>query len=226
MLQFLKKYRFFGVLIFILLAILVTNIIQGLKTNQKLPIYQPSQIDSQLVDTSIQSVSNSHKIADFALYNQNGKIISQADYENKIYVADFFFTTCQTICIPMKLNMLKIQEQIKDNDRIMLLSHTVTPEIDDVAQLKKFATEQGILDNKWNLLTGDKKQIYDLARKSYLVAKDNEFKEYDLIHTENFVLVDTKKRIRGYYDGTDDKEIKRLLEDLKILEEESFGEKL
>lgn len=226
MLQFFKKYRFFGIVMLVLSAIIITTMMQAVKTKRTLPIYQPSQIDTELVDTTIQYVRKYHKIAEFALQNQNNETITQEDYEGKIYVADFFFTTCQTICIPMKLNMLKIQEQIKDNDRVMLLSHTVTPEIDDVAQLRKFATEQGILDNKWNLLTGDKKQIYDLARKSYLVAKDNEFKEYDLIHTENFVLVDTKKRIRGYYDGTDEKAIKELLEDIKLLEEETFGEEI
>lgn len=187
-----------------------------------LPIYQPSQVDSQLVDTTIQYVRKYHKIENFNLKNQNNQSVTQDNYQDKIYVADFFFTTCQTICIPMKKNMLVLQEALKDHENVLLLSHTVMPEFDTVEQLRKFADEQGVDDKKWNLVTGDKKQIYDLARKSYLVAKDDEFSEYDLIHTENFVLIDSKKRIRGYYDGTDEKAIKELLEDIKILEVEEY----
>lgn len=187
-----------------------------------LPIYQPSQVDSQLVDTTIQYVRKYHKIENFNLKNQNNQSVTQDNYQDKIYVADFFFTTCQTICIPMKKNMLVLQEALKNHENVLLLSHTVMPEFDTVEQLRKFADEQGVDDKKWNLVTGDKKQIYDLARKSYLVAKDDEFSEYDLIHTENFVLIDSKKRIRGYYDGTDEKAIKELLEDIKILEVEEY----
>ena len=132
-------------------------------------------------------------------------------------MADFFFTTCQTICPIMTNNMLTIQEELKNDPTILLLSHTVTPEIDSVAQLKKYALAKGVNDAKWNLVTGDKKQIYILARKSYLAAKDNPYDAFDLIHTENFVLVDTKKRIRGFYDGTDPEAIKKLLEDIETL---------
>src|SRR5690606_18379081 len=105
----------------------------------------------------------------------------------------------------------------KDDHEVLLLSHTVTPEIDTVAQLKKYALEHGVNDLKWNLVTGDKKEIYDLARKSYLAAKDVPYSDNDLVHTENFVLVDKKKRIRGFYDGTDPDAIEKLLEDIKIL---------
>lgn len=116
--------------------------------------------------------------------------------------------------------MLQIQEKIKNDSLILLLSHSVTPEIDSVAQLKKYAVEKGVDDSKWNLVTGNKKEIYNLARKSYLVAKDSPYDEFDLIHTENFVLIDAKKRIRGFYDGTDAEAIKQLLEDIKILKRE------
>ena len=113
--------------------------------------------------------------------------------------------------------MVAIQNQIQ-NDDVLLLSHSVTPVIDSVAQLKKYALEKGVDDSKWNLVTGDKKQIYELARKSYLAAKtDGDGGPFDMIHTENFILVDKKKRIRGFYDGTDTEEIERLLEDLKVL---------
>src|SRR5690606_3061558 len=148
---------------------------------------------------TIQHQKKYHKIADFSLTNQNGKTVTQADYENKIYVADFFFTTCQTICPIMTDHMVYIQKELKDEPDVMLLSHTVTPEIDSVAQLKKYALKKGVDDSRWNLVTGDKKQIYDLARKSYLAVKDIEgFDPYDMIHTENFMLIDKKRQIRGF----------------------------
>jgi protein SCO1/2 len=118
--------------------------------------------------------------------------------------------------------MKKVQRAVLLDDEIKLLSHSVMPEIDTVAQLKKYAKEKGVIDSKWNLVTGSKKDIYNLARKSYLVAKYDPTKEdgYGIVHTENFVLIDQKKRIRGTYDGTNDEDIERLLEDIKILKEE------
>jgi protein SCO1/2 len=150
--------------------------------------------------------------------NQNGETITQEFYNNKIYVADFFFTTCPTICPIMTENMGYIQEKIKNDSDILLLSFSVTPEIDSVEQLKKYALEKNVIDSKWNLVTGNKKDIYNLARTSYLVAKTNgDGGKYDMIHTENFVLVDKEKRIRGFYDGTNSKEMDQLLNDIKIL---------
>jgi len=159
-----------------------------------------------------------HRIADFSLTNQDGKTITQDDYKNKIYIADFFFTTCQTICPIMTDNMHDIQKKIITDNEVMLLSHTVTPEIDTVAQLKRYADEKGVNASKWNLVTGDKKQIYALARKSYLAVKENgDGGPFDMIHTENFMLIDKTRQIRGFYDGTDPKDIDRLLNDIKIL---------
>lgn len=220
MLSFFKKYKFFAIFLFILSAIIVTIIYQILKPEESLKIYQPADVTAELVDTTLHYVKKYHTIADFSLINQNGKTITQEDYKDKIYVADFFFTTCQTICPIMTGHMVKIQEALKDDHEVLLLSHTVTPEIDTVAQLKKYALEHGVNDLKWNLVTGDKKEIYDLARKSYLAAKDVPYSDNDLVHTENFVLVDKKKRIRGFYDGTDPDAIEKLLEDIKILEQE------
>src|SRR5690606_18762235 len=178
-------------------------------------------VNSELVDSTLHSQRKYHKIADFELINQNGKTITQADYKDKIYVADFFFTTCQTICPIMTSNMADVQKAIMDDEDVLLLSHTVTPEIDNVEQLKRYATEKGVVDAKWNLVTGDKKQIYELARKSYLAVKDNgDGGAYDMIHTENFMLIDKKKQIRGFYDGTKNEEIKRLLSDIKVLKKE------
>ncbi|UAB81831.1 SCO family protein [Marixanthomonas sp. SCSIO 43207] len=223
MLQFFSKYKFFGIVMLVLSAIIITIIYNVYTINdddQVLPIYQPNDVTASLVDTTVQHVKKYHKIADFSLTNQNGETITQKDYKDKIYVADFFFTTCQTICPIMTDHMVKIQEKIKNNPEVLLLSHTVTPEIDTVAQLKKYALEKGVIDSKWNLVTGDKKEIYDLARKSYLAAKDTPYNKYDLIHTENFVLVDKKRRIRGFYDGTDSEAIDQLMKDIKILEKE------
>ncbi|MEX0275266.1 MAG: SCO family protein, partial [Flavobacteriaceae bacterium] len=118
----------------------------------------------------------------------------------------------------MTKNMADIQERIKTDDEVLLLSHSVTPHIDSVPQLKKYALEKGVVDSKWNLVTGDKGHIYELARKSYLAVKDDgDGGPYDMIHTENFILVDKERRIRGFYDGTKEAEIERLLKDIAIL---------
>ncbi|MGB2153811.1 MAG: SCO family protein, partial [Flavobacteriaceae bacterium] len=118
-------------------------------------------------------------------------------------------------------NMTRIQTQILEDDKVKLLSFSVTPQIDSVPQLKKYALEKGVIDAKWNLLTGDKKEIYTLARKSYFVVKeDGDGGPHDMIHTENFVLIDPDKRIRGYYDGTDKAAMQSLMEDITILKEE------
>lgn len=222
MLNFFKNYKLFAIVMLGISIILIAVIYQTLEPKKMLKIYQPAQVASELVDSTLHYVKKYHTIADFSLVNQNGDTITQDYYKDKIYIADFIFTTCPTICPIMTDHMVLLQEKLKDNAQVLLLSHTVTPEIDSVPQLKKYALEKGVNDAKWNLVTGDKKQIYDLARKSYLVAKDNPFKEYDLIHTENFVLVDTKKRIRGFYDGTDPEAIEELMEDIVILQKEGY----
>ena len=190
-----------------------------LKPIETLPIYQPAEVNEKLVDSSIIHVSKYHKISDFILTNQNGKEITQADYKDKIYVADFFFTTCQDICPLMTKNMYELQEELKNDNEILLLSHTVIPEVDTVKRLKEYAIENNVDDSKWNLVTGDKKQIYELARKSYLAVEDSNFNEFDMIHTENFMLIDKEKQIRGFYDGTNSEEINRLLKDIEILKQ-------
>ena len=218
MLEFLKKFKFFGISILILSIIIISIFYTILKPKKVLPIYQPAQVSNELVDTTIQHQKRYHKIADFSLTNQNGEIITQVDYKNKIYVADFFFTTCQTICPIMTKNMHEVQKTFITDKDVMILSHTVTPDIDSVAQLKKYAKEKNVNASKWNLVTGDKKQIYDLARKSYLAVKDDgDGGPFDMIHTENFMLIDKERQIRGFYDGTDMKEIERLIDDIKTL---------
>ena len=115
--------------------------------------------------------------------------------------------------------MYQLQEELKNDNQILLLSHTVIPEVDTVEQLKKYAIENNVDDSKWNLVTGDKKQIYELARKSYLAVEDSNYSQYDMIHTENFMLIDKERQIRGFYDGTNSEEINRLLKDIEILKQ-------
>jgi protein SCO1/2 len=201
--------------------VIISIFYQILKPKEVLPVFQPAQVNKELVDSTIQYVKKYHTIADFSLINQNGKTVTQDTYNDKIYIADFFFTTCQTICPIMTDHMVILQNKLKHDPDVMLLSHTVTPKIDSVAQLKKYALNKGVLDTKWNLVTGDKKEIYELARKSYLAVKSyGDGGDYDMIHTENFILVDQKKRIRGYYDGTRKEDIELLLSDIDILKKE------
>ena len=221
MLRFFSNYKPFAIVLLVLSIVIVSIFYQILKPREVLPIFQPAQVNVELVDSTIQHVKKYHTIADFSLINQNGKTVTQDTYNNKIYIADFFFTTCQTICPIMTDHMIILQNKLKLDKDVMLLSHTVTPEIDSVAQLKKYALNKGVLDSKWNLVTGDKKEIYQLARKSYLAVKSTgDGGEYDMIHTENFILVDQKKRIRGYYDGTLEEDIESLLNDIDILKQE------
>ena len=197
MLTFFKQYKLFAIVFSLLSLVIILIIYNILDVEKPLPIYQPNMVSEDLVDNSIQRQRKYHSIADFKLVNQNGDTITQKDYENKIYVADFFFTTCPTICPIMTKNMVKIQEEIKNSPEVMLLSHSVTPVIDSVPQLKKYALEKGVIDEKWNLVTGDKKHIYELARKSYLAVKTpGNGDKYDMIHTENFMLIDKKRQIR------------------------------
>lgn len=218
-LSFFKGYKYFGIAFAILCVVIIAIIYNVLNVKQKLPIYQPAMVSEELVDSTIQHKAKYHTIADFSLVNQNGETITQNTYKDKIYVADFFFTTCQTICPIMTDHMVQIQEEIFNDDDVMLLSHTVTPHIDTVAQLKKYAKEKGVIDSKWNLVTGDKKQIYQLARKSYLAVKtDGNGDKFDMIHTENFMLIDKKRQIRGFYDGTKPEDIQRLLDDIETLQ--------
>lgn len=210
-----KKYFVF--LGFLLLAIFI-GIYTLSQPKKSLPIYNPRDVNPELVDSTIQHLGYNHTIEKFSFTNQNGEIITEKDYDGKVYVADFFFTTCPTICPKMTENMIWLQNQIQDNNQVKLVSFSVTPDIDSVPVLKKYAQEKGVIDSKWNLLTGDKKDIYYLARKSFLVVKTGSPEEmYDMVHTENFVLVDQKQRIRGFYDGTNLEEVKQLLEDIKLL---------
>jgi protein SCO1/2 len=219
MLDFLRKNKWRILFMAVLCGCILAAFQYALTPDKTLKILQPDEFDPSLVDDSMLFVKKYHKIAPFSLINQNGDTITQKDYEGKIYVADFFFTTCPSICPIMTENMILVQEEFKNDPEVMILSHSVTPEIDSVEVLKKYAVKKGVIDEKWNLVTGDRKQIYDLARKSYLAAKENKYGgEYAMIHTENFLLVDKEGRLRSRsYDGTSVEDVKALIDDIYIL---------
>lgn len=226
------RYRYLFITIGVLSVIILSLFYNALKPEKQLPIYTPAMVNPELVDSLVQHENNKmkHKIADFSFQNQNNKTITQKDYENTIYVADFFFTTCPTICPIMTDNMVWLQDKIKDLPNVKLLSFSVTPDIDTPEVLRKYADKKGVIDAKWNMVTGDKKDIYYLARQSFLAVKTETTGElYDMVHTENFILVDKNGRIRGFYDGTnldqdkgdDTKNMIQLLEDIKWLNSKS-----
>ncbi|MBC5861875.1 SCO family protein [Flavobacterium turcicum] len=225
MLQLFKKYRLFLGVFFVLSAVILTLFYNALKPAKSLPIFNPADVNPELVDSTVQYKSKYHTIADFSFVNQNGVTITQKDYEGKIYVADFFFTTCGSICPKMSVNLEEVQKAFANNPKVKLLSHTVFPETDSVPVLKAYAKKHNVIDAKWNLVTGDKKEIYAMARKSYLAVKLGKPSElYDMVHTENFVLVDAKRRVRGFYDGTNKEDIKKLIEDITFLCEQEAAE--
>lgn len=225
MLSILKKYRTYISVVLIFSIITLYLFYGALKPSKTLPVYNPADVNPELVDSTVQYVSKYHTIADFSFTNQNGKTVTQKDYESKVYVADFFFTTCGSICPKMTTNLVDVQKAIQNNPKVKLLSLSVFPETDNVPALKAYAKKYGVIDAKWNLVTGDKKEIYTLARKSYLAVKMGKPEElYDMVHTENFVLVDQKKRVRGFYDGTKKEEILRLIEDINWLCENEKNE--
>jgi protein SCO1/2 len=219
--SFLGKSIYTIITVGILFVVFVSIGYYLLSPVKKLPVYNPADVNPKLVDYSVKHIRSNHKIADFKLINQNGDTITQNTYTNKIYVADFFFTRCQTICPIMSTNMVDLQEFYKNDTTVMLLSHSVTPVIDSVPILRAYASKMNVLDSKWNLVTGDKRHIYELARKSYFAVLDEgDGGDQDFIHTEQFILIDKKRQIRGFYDGTSKEEILRIIEDIDILKKE------
>ena len=202
-------------------VIMVTVIYLFTNHTRKLPVYNPVDVNPRLVDKSVRNVTRGHKIADFKLINQNGDTITQDTFKNKIYVANFFFTSCRGICPVMATNMETVQKEFKDDNDVLFLSMSVTPLKDSVSVLKAYAKEKGAIPGKWHFTTGDKKHIYNLARKSYMAVLDEgDGGEQDFIHTEQFMLIDKKRQIRGFYDGTKPEDIALLKEDIRTLEKE------
>jgi len=187
------------------------------KTDHKLPIYNPADINPRLVDKSIRSKTKNHTVSNFKLTNQNGEIVTNNTFKDKIYVTDFFFTRCQNICLLMAYHMSELQEHYKNDNDVMFLSHSVTPTIDSVSVLKAYANKKGVIDGKWHVTTGPKKHIYDCY---FAVLDEGNGDENDFIHTENFVLIDKERRIRGIYDGTKKENMQKIIDDITLLKEE------
>ena len=186
-----------------------------------LKIYSPKDLNPELVDEDQRDIYKNHRIRDFKLVNQDGVSVTDSFLKDKIYVADFFFTTCPTICPAMSNELERVQEAFEGDLGIQIVSHTVQPEYDSPEILKEYAALHKANPNQWTFLTGDKSEIYSLARKSYFaVTTKGDGGIRDFIHTENFVLVDKKKRIRGFYDGTSADDVNRLIKDIKILKDE------
>ncbi len=195
-----------------------------LKPSDELRIFHPKDLDARLVDPAVRNTQGEHHIHDFALVDQLGRTITLADVKDRIIVADFFFTTCATICPKMTTQLERVQEAYRSDDRIVLLSHSVTPEMDSVPVLASYAALHNADPERWHFLTGPRADIYALARRSYFACLDEgDGGPQDFVHTENFVLVDPQRRIRGFYDGTSTAEVDRLIGDIgKLLAE---GEK-
>ena len=182
-----------------------------------LPIYQPSQLNPALVDPSAMREEN-HRILDFNLVNHLGDTVTLADVQGQILVVDFFFTRCATICPLMTKNLQRIHDRLGSDAPVQLMSHSVTPVADSVSVLSAYADKHGADPDLWWFLTGEKSEIYTLARKSYFSCLDEGDGGFqDFVHTENIVLVDDQGRLRGFYDGTDSKAMSQLFSDLEFL---------
>lgn len=212
------KARIIGFVIIALTGMLIAYFM--ITGNRKLPVISPDQLDSKIVDPVLRSKMSGHRIGAFKLINQFGDTISEKDFEGKIYVADFFFTTCPGICPVMTKQMSRVQEANLNYSDFRILSHTVQPEVDSPAVLLEYAKLHKAQPDIWQFATGDRMEIFSLARKSYFAAVLEEGKENEMVHTENFVLVDKEKRIRGIYDGTSKEEVDQLIEDIELLRSE------
>lgn len=210
---------------FVVFIIFITGAIIGYKllySGKKLPVLTPAQINPLLMDSSVNRLSKEHFIGAFKLINQKGDTITEETFKDKIYITDFIFTTCPNMCPKMTSNMQLVHQEFLNDTEIAFISHSVTPEEDSVPVLMEYSKKYNAQAPKWNFVTGDKKLIYKLAREHYFAAttKGNGGID-DFIHTENFVLIDKKKQIRGIYDGTSFEEIDQLIKDISTLKEES-----
>lgn len=189
---------------------------------ERLPYYNDASFTPQWLPLGDQEVTTLHRISPFQLSNQDGKTITDRTFDKKIYVADFFFTSCPGICPRMTDNMLILQEAFIDDDEVLLLSHSVTPKRDSVPVLKDYAIQKGVISCKWHLVTGARSDVYHLGRKEYFVEENLGLQkdEDEFLHTENFVLVDKDKHIRGIYNGLNKSSINQLIADIKTLKRE------
>lgn len=201
----------FSSFLFFVSALALTSCIE--QKEEKLPIFGEKEITA--TDTTY------HTIGNFRLVNQDSAVVTNETLDGKIYVADFFFTSCRTICPVMKTQMMRVYEAVENDPNVALVSHTIDPEYDTVGLLHDYADRLGVKSSKWHFLTGDKDSIYYLAQTSYFVTAMEDDSEVDgFIHSGAFLLIDKKGRIRGKYDGTKPEEVDKLIKDIGILEKE------
>ncbi|WP_340152341.1 SCO family protein [uncultured Marivirga sp.] len=182
------------------------------------PVLGRKQYVEKIVDGKTVTDTVDHTIPDYKLVNQDSNWVTPETFEGKVYVADFFFTSCPTICPTMKKEMLRVYEAYKENDEVGIISHTIDPEYDTVALLKDFAEKLDVKAPKWNFVTGEKEEIYELGQKGYMVtAMEDENEEGGYLHSGAFVLVDKERKIRGVYDGTRSEEVDKLITDIELL---------
>jgi len=186
---------------------------------EHLPYYNDESFTPHWLTPNTEEEKQFHKIPDFNLVDQLGDTLTQKSFDNQVYITDFFFTSCPGICLKMTNNMTKVQEAFLDNSEVAILSHSVTPSIDSVSVLKTYAEKNGVIDSKWHLVTGDKTEIYNLGRNEYFVENDLGIPKdiNDFLHTENFLLIDKNKHIRGIYNGLNRASIAQLITDTEAL---------
>ena len=201
----------------VIISIVITYFIY-FKQEDRLPVYQPIDINPALVDSKLRNTKD-HRISDFTLVNHLGDTVTKSDVQGKILVIDFFFTRCATICPVMTGNLKMLHDALPDG--VQILSHSVTPFADSVSVLNAYAEKHTVEASKWWFLTGEKTEVYRLARKSYFSCLDEGDGGYqDFVHTENVVLVDSEGRLRGFYDGTLKEDISQLYRDILRLKDE------
>ena len=187
-----------------------------------LPYYNSANFTPQWLTPNSPELKDFHKISDFKWLNQQGEYVTSSDFDNKVYVASFFFTTCPGICPKMRSQLSQVQEVFADNDNVAIISHSIQPGNDTVEVLQEYAEMHGVKSGKWHLITGERDDIYAAARNDYFANEDlGEFvSNNDFLHTENLVLVDSHRHIRGIYNGLNKVSVNHLLSDIKVLEEE------
>lgn len=199
-------------LLFVMLMIILTTSCQ--QKEKQLPILGKKEMVEN--GSSIDTVY--HTIPDFEFIDQDSNMVTQKTFQDKIYIADFFFTTCPTICPIMKTQMLRVYEKYKGNPEVVFLSHTIDPKHDTVAVLKEFAERLGISSDQWHMVTGNREEIFEIAQSHYMVsASEDPSAPGGAVHSGAFILIDKQKRIRGYYDGTVEEEVDQLIHDLPLL---------
>ena len=217
--------RIIFLVVFFILGVTITYFMIKPSKEKSLPVINPVDVNKEMVDPELLRIGYGHKIGNFSFLNQDGKVVTQQDVKGKVFVAEYFFTTCGTICPIMNVQMQRVHKVYQGNKNVRILSFTVDPKVDTVAQMKRYAVAHGADSKSWFFLTGTQEKLYELARKSFFVLKPAETENQgdvgsDFIHTNNFVLVDKEMRIRGYYDGTNSKEVDELIGDIALLVKE------